>query len=109
MHPVATENPEGVRWVVPGYPLAALADRLTRGAALRALLDDGTLDAVEVRPAGIEVHLTSRLSWRHEGAAVRTALAAALVEALPASDCRTGSGCAPAGCTACPVTSLPRR
>lgn len=108
MHPVATERCEVVRWVVPGYPLAALADQLHRSRPLRALLDDGTLTGVDVRADGVELHLAPALSWRREGAAVRTALTAALAQALPASGCLTGAGCAPAGCTSCPVSSLPR-
>ncbi len=103
MHPEATGSPAVVRWVVPGYPLVALAERIATDPSLRALLDDGTLAGLDVAAEGVDVRLGAGRSWRREGEPVRTALAAALEAAAPSAGC-SSQACAPAGCTGCPVS-----
>ena len=77
-----------------GFDISAASDKKRRAKGRR-----GTSGAFE----------TSTRRWDQEGAAAGTALGAGGADDPPASGCRTGWGCAPAGCTACPVTSLPRR
>ncbi len=95
LHPVATTDPQTVRWVVPGLSAdllqtaaSAIADDLAACGVVTAQAVDGALD----------LQLAEPRSWRHEGAAVRTLLSGSL------GRCSVGTGCVTAAtCTACPA------
>ncbi len=80
IHATATTNPQQLRWVVA-------ADRLPARGAVRhapghlgALLADGVIDHIEVRPADVVITLHSGNSWRDWGDDVRQALCDALLD-----------------------------
>lgn len=78
MHPETTTDPQTLRWVTDtsgmqsGRVIAApggLGERLAAGAV-----------AAEVTPSAVMVTLRVPLTWRREGAAIRTELTAALAD-----------------------------
>lgn len=78
MHPEATADPATLRWVTatsgipPGRVTAApgaLGERLAEGAA-----------EIAVTPSAVMVTLREPLTWRRDGAAIRTELTAALAD-----------------------------
>ncbi|WP_428340091.1 NifU family protein [Mycobacterium sp.] len=80
IHATATANPQQLRW-------AAAADRLPARGAVRqapgrlgALLGDGVIDHIEVRPADVVITLHAGNSWREWGDDVRRALCDALLD-----------------------------
>lgn len=95
MHPVATTDPQTVRWVVPGMS----ADLLQTAAS--AIADDLAacgIDTAQVVDGALDLRLAAARSWRQEGAAVRTLLSGSL------GRCSAGGGCvAAATCSACPA------
>lgn len=77
-HPLATPDPAVLKWVVPdgllpfSGPAAAVPDRL------QALLDEGTLEGIEVGAGAVLMLLAAGRSWHQEGGRVRSALVEAL-------------------------------
>ncbi len=67
-----------MRWVVPAEVLTFVGGTQQVPAGLQALLDDGTITSVTVDSASVRTRLAPGLSWRSEGARVRTALQGAL-------------------------------
>lgn len=81
MHPEATADPATLRWVVPIGALPAVGRVTTAPGELGALVASGDA-AVEVTPAAVTITLREPLTWRRDGARLRSALTSAL--ALPA-------------------------
>lgn len=77
-HPLTTPDPAVLRWVVPDglLPFTGTVARAPR--LLQALLDDGTLSAVETAPGAVLTLLGPDRSWADDGPRVRTALVDAL-------------------------------
>lgn len=80
LHPEAGAVPEEVRWVVPDAPLPSSGLALEVPRDLAALLADGTLTEVRVQPGCVVTRAGSAGDWSRCGAAVRTAVAAAVAE-----------------------------
>lgn len=78
LHPETTEDPTPLRWVIPAGVLDFVGTPARVPAPLGALLDAGTIAALDVGPAAVLVTLGPGRSWRSDGPGVRTALAAAL-------------------------------
>lgn len=77
-HPVATPDPQVLRWVVPDGLLPFTGAVAQAPALLESLLRDGTLSAVQVLPGAVLTLLADGRSWFVEGARVRAALVDAL-------------------------------
>ena len=77
-HPLATPDPAVLRWVVPDGLLPFAGTVAAAPTALQALMDDGTLAAVEAVPGAVLTLLADDRDWADEGARVRTALVEAL-------------------------------
>lgn len=77
-HPVATPDPAVLKWVVPDGLLPFSGQVATAPAALQALLDEGTLEGIDVGPGAVLTLLAAGRSWRQEGGRVRSALVEAL-------------------------------
>ncbi|OFE16327.1 hypothetical protein BA895_19330 [Humibacillus sp. DSM 29435] len=73
-------DPLSMRWIVPPDVLGFVGATTRLPRVLQSLLDDGTIDAVSVEPAAVRLRLRPGLTWRRDGAGVRTALQAALAE-----------------------------
>lgn len=80
LHPEAGAVPEEVRWVVPDAPLPSPGVAVETPEALAALLADGTLTEVRVLPGCVITRARSAGDWSRCGAAVRSAVAAAVAE-----------------------------
>ena len=77
-HPLTTPDPDVLRWVVPDGLLPFTGGVAHAPSLLQALLDDGTLSAVQVEDGAVLTLLGDGRSWRREGARVRSALVDAL-------------------------------
>lgn len=77
-HPLTTPDPATLRWVIPDGLLPFAGAVASAPPALQALLDDGTLAAVQVAPGAVLTLLADGRAWADEGARVRTALVEAL-------------------------------
>ncbi len=79
LHPEPVDgDARSMRWVVPPDVLGFVGATTRLPRVLQSLLDDGTIEAVSVEPAAVLLRLRTGLTWRRDGAAVRTALQAAL-------------------------------
>ena len=78
IHPLATPDPEVLRWVIPDGLLSFSGQVAHAPSLLEALLDDGTLASVQVEPGAVLTLLGAGRSWSVEGTRVRTALLDAL-------------------------------
>ncbi len=67
-----------MRWIVPPDVLGFVGATTRLPETLQSLLDGSTIETLMVEPAAVLVRLRSGLTWRRDGAAVRTALQAAL-------------------------------
>lgn len=80
-HPEAVAgDPQTLRWVIPDGVLGCVGLVRTVPGRLGEMLADGSLAAVVARPGGLLITLPPGRTWRADGAAVRTALHAALEE-----------------------------
>ncbi|WP_196716933.1 NifU family protein [Actinomyces trachealis] len=77
-HPVTTPDPQVLRWVVPDGLLPFTGAVAHAPGLLQALLDEGTLTALQVAPGAVLTLLAEGRSWGVEGARVRAALVDAL-------------------------------
>lgn len=80
LHPEAGAVPEEVRWIVPDTPLPSPGLAVEVPHDLAALLADGTLAEVRVLPGCVVTRAPSAETWGRHGAAVRTAIAAAVLD-----------------------------
>ncbi len=80
MHPRPGAGPDEVRWVLDVGALPARGVVTAAPAALQALLADGTLAEVRVDHEGVLTRAAAGRDWQTIGAAVRSALTAALRE-----------------------------
>jgi NFU1 iron-sulfur cluster scaffold homolog, mitochondrial len=80
IHATATTNPQQLRWVVAADRLPARGAVRHAPGRLGALLGDGVIDHIEVRPADVAITLHSGNSWRDWGDDVRQALCHALLD-----------------------------
>jgi NFU1 iron-sulfur cluster scaffold homolog, mitochondrial len=80
IHATATTNPQQLRWVVAADRLPARGAVRHAPGRLGALLGDGVIDHIEVRPADVAITLHSGDSWRDWGDDVRQALCHALLD-----------------------------
>jgi NFU1 iron-sulfur cluster scaffold homolog, mitochondrial len=80
IHATATSNPQQLRWVVAADRLPARGAVRHAPGRLGALLGDGVIDHIEVRPADVAITLHSGDSWRDWGDDVRQALCHALLD-----------------------------
>ncbi|RAV34968.1 NifU family protein [Corynebacterium heidelbergense] len=81
LHPEATPDPAVLVWVVAPGPVSGIVDSDARDPlppALSALVADGVLDRVRVRPGAVTTTLGSSGSWRELGPRVRSAILADL-------------------------------
>jgi Fe-S cluster biogenesis protein NfuA len=78
IHAIATANSQQLRWVVAADRLPARGAVRQAPGRLGALLGDGVIDQIEVRPADVAITLHSGNSWREWGDEVRQALCDAL-------------------------------
>ncbi len=67
-----------IRWIVPPDVLGFVGATARLPDLLQSLLDVGPIETVMVEPAAVLVRLRGAGTWRRDGAAVRTALQAAL-------------------------------
>ncbi|MEO6999717.1 MAG: NifU family protein [Terracoccus sp.] len=67
-----------MRWIVPPDVLGFVGATARLPETLQSLLDGSTIETLMVEPAAVLVRLRGGLTWRRDGAAVRTALQAAL-------------------------------
>jgi len=79
IHATATSNPQQLRWVVAADRLPARGAVRHAPGRLGALLGDGVIDHIEVRPADVVITLQSDNSWRDWGDDIRQALCDALL------------------------------
>ncbi len=79
MHPEATDDPATLRWVIPRGVLPALGTVISAPGELGELVRIGRAH-IEVSPVAVLITLHDPLTWRRDGPALRTALAAALAE-----------------------------
>ena len=77
-HPLTTPDPDVLRWVVPDGLLPFTGGVAHAPSLLQALLDDGTLSAVQVEDGAVLTLLGEGRTWGREGSRVRTALVDAL-------------------------------
>ncbi|MDN5765489.1 MAG: NifU family protein [Humibacillus sp.] len=88
LHPEPVDGDAlSMRWIVPPDVLGFVGATARLPDQLQSLLDDGPIETLMVEPAAVVVRLRGAFSWRRNGAAVRTALQAALAvpdEWLPA-------------------------
>ena len=85
VHPEAVDgDPATLRWVVPAGLLGMVGPVGHAPAPLESLRAAGTLRAIVAEPAAVRLTLAEGLTWRAEGARVRTALQEALAEAARA-------------------------
>jgi Fe-S cluster biogenesis protein NfuA len=80
VHATATTNPQQLRWVVAADRLPARGPVHHAPGRLGALLRDGVIDRIEVRPGDVVITLHSGDSWREWGDDVRQALCDALLD-----------------------------
>jgi NFU1 iron-sulfur cluster scaffold homolog, mitochondrial len=80
MHATATANPHQLRWVIAADRLPARGAVRQAPGRLGALLVDGVIDQIEVRPADVMITLHAGNSWRDWGDDVRAALCDALLD-----------------------------
>jgi Fe-S cluster biogenesis protein NfuA len=80
LHPEPTPAADELRWVTPPRVLPAAGRVAAAPGALGRLVDDGVLASVTVEPAAVVTRLGPGRSWPDEGAAVRSALHAALAD-----------------------------
>ena len=79
LHPEPVEGDAlSMRWMVPPDVLSFVGATAGLPDALQSLVDDTTIEDLTVEPAAVLVRLRAGLTWRRHGAAVRTALQAAL-------------------------------
>ena len=72
------DDPEQLRWIIPGGVLSTTGVPAAVPAPLAALLADATLAEILVEPAAVVTRLGPGRNWLTEGARVRTAIHAAL-------------------------------
>ncbi len=77
--PVA-DDARSMRWVTPVGVLGFVGPAASLPGPVQALLDDGTLDLLEVEPAAVRTRVGPGHSWAQAGARVRSALQAGLAE-----------------------------
>lgn len=77
MHPETTADPDVLRWMVPAGVLPFVGLVAAAPGLLQERLARGQVE-IELRPTAMVVRLVPPASWRSEGAAVRSELAAAL-------------------------------
>jgi len=80
IHATATTNPQQLRWVVAADRLPARGAVRQAAGRLGALLADGVIDHIEVRPADVVITLHSGNNWREWGDDIRQALSDALLD-----------------------------
>lgn len=78
VHPVAGPDERTVRWKIPPGTLPVRGMACSAPQELGRRLDDGTVTRVDVGEDHVDVVLAAGLSWRAEGAGIRSALLAAL-------------------------------
>jgi NFU1 iron-sulfur cluster scaffold homolog, mitochondrial len=83
IHAIATADPQQLRWVIGGDRLPPAGSVGQAPGRLGALLDDGVIDEMVVRPAAstgeVLITLGAGNSWRELGDDVREALGEALL------------------------------
>ena len=80
IHATATADPQQLRWVVAADRLPARGVVRQAPGRLGALLGDGVIDEIDVRPADVVITMHSGNSWREWGDDVRVALCDALLD-----------------------------
>lgn len=80
VHATATANPQQVRWVVAADRLPVRGTVRQAPGRLGALLADGVIDEIEVRPGDVLITLHSGTGWRERGDDIRQALCDALLD-----------------------------
>lgn len=81
IHPQAgSEHPDEIDWTTPQDILPFTGPVARMPPALSALVEDGTLAQVRVRPDAVTTRLGEGRRWRVEGPRVRAALHAALMD-----------------------------
>ena len=79
LHPEAVDgHPEALRWVMPPGSLGFSGDVRSAPGTLGRLLDTGVLTSLTVAEGAVTTCLSPACSWATQGAAVRSALHAAL-------------------------------
>ncbi|MGU3291397.1 NifU family protein [Williamsia sp. M5A3_1d] len=79
IHPEAVPgSPQELRWVMPAGTLGFVGEVITVPVELGAFVGSGVIDVITAEPAAVRIRLREGSSWRREGAAIRTALGAAL-------------------------------
>ena len=71
-------SPQELRWVMPAGTLDFVGEVASIPTALRPFVDTGVIDTITVDPTAVRIRLREGISWRREGAPIRTALGAAL-------------------------------
>ncbi len=72
------DDPETLRWVIPAGTLPFVGEPATSPAGLQDLITAEVIRLVTVEPCAVRIVLCNGRSWRRDGAAVRSALQAAL-------------------------------
>jgi Fe-S cluster biogenesis protein NfuA len=80
IHATATANAQQLRWVTAAERLPSRGVVRQAPGRLGALLDDGVIDEIDVRPADVAITLHSGNNWHEWGDDVREALCDALLD-----------------------------